>query len=174
MLSVARTGVSNVFREYFSRTASQVSRTDKSRSPNHKPVGIAMNGKQTPKVNLQDWRKKNQWLYSVLTTFLHLTMFSGTSTYWLATKCHPSYTECHRAGISKVLPSTSNFHWTPPFVSTLERRPNNFLFSQASPSPPTLLPLAKSWHILHFLLFVYYNWKFLLPLSELLIFLHAF
>lgn len=58
MLSVARTGVSDIFREHFSRIPSQVSRTAKSRRPNHKPVGIAMNEKQTPTINLQDWKRK--------------------------------------------------------------------------------------------------------------------
>lgn len=147
MLSVARTGVSNIFREYFSRIASQISRTEKSRSPNHKPVGIAMNGKQTPKVNLQDWRRKLSCIVYWLRFYtLCKSFFSGASTYWPATKCHPSCTEYHAVGISKAaLPLDM------PSVSTLERIANNF--SQASSSPP-ILPLVKSWQILLFLLFV--------------------
>jgi len=54
---VARVGVSKTFKEQFSRIPSQVT-TAKSRSPNsnYKPVRIATNEKQTPTVNLQDWK----------------------------------------------------------------------------------------------------------------------
>lgn len=52
---MARTGVSDIFKEQFSKIAGQVSRTAKSRSPNpnYKPMGIAVNEKRTATVDLQ-------------------------------------------------------------------------------------------------------------------------
>lgn len=139
MLSVARTGVSNKFREHCSRTASQVSRTGKSRNPNHTPVGIATNGKQTPKVNLKDWRQK---LSGCTVCCLHF--------YTLWCSLELQHTDLPLNAIHYLaLPLDT------PSVSTLERIANNFLFSQASLSLPLCHSLAKSWQILHFLLLVF-------------------
>lgn len=94
---MARTQVSGIFRERSSRIARQVSRTAKSRSPNHKPVEQTWMKKQTPR----NWSE-----ISVVTgsTEYILTScdISGASRYWPGSKCHLSCTECHTVWIAKV------------------------------------------------------------------------